>query len=168
MGGLQQCDGSSRLECFQYQHLSLVVPRNFGSNPVFVVFPEECISVSIFQCHPVKSVVIAQQSFSSSGGKQQHPGLGYSPLPLPCGGVCWPSLMVEDGRTWMQDRECKSCSNLKLEGNALKSCTGQPWGEQCTLPVRLILVTMGTTSYIPLSNRNITVFKKKNKVVPHH
>lgn len=53
MGTLQQVDGSSVLECFQYQQRSLVVPRYFSSNPVFVVFPVIYISVSVFQCHLV-------------------------------------------------------------------------------------------------------------------
>lgn len=41
------------LECFQYQHLSLVVPGYFSSHPIFVVFPAIYLSLSIFQCHLV-------------------------------------------------------------------------------------------------------------------
>lgn len=48
-------------------------------------------------------------------------------------GACLASLRVGNGRTWMQERECKWRGNLKLEGDALKSGNGQPWGEQCTL-----------------------------------
>lgn len=97
MGTLEQLDGCPVLECFQYQHLFLIVPRYFSSNPVFVLFPVKYISVSIFQRH-LNGVGISQQPFSSNGGKQHLPELGYSPLSLPCGGVCLTNLMVEDGR----------------------------------------------------------------------
>lgn len=80
---------------------------------------------------------ISQQPFSSNDGKQHHPGLGYLPLPLPCGGVYLASLIVENGRTWMQERAYRWHGNLKLKGSVLQSGNGQPQGKQCTLPVRL-------------------------------
>lgn len=43
----------SLLECFQYQHLSLVVPRYLTSDSILVAFPEKYISAWIFCCHLV-------------------------------------------------------------------------------------------------------------------
>lgn len=48
MGSSQKSDHCSLLECFQSQHLSLVVPRY-----LLVAFPEKYISVWVFHCHLV-------------------------------------------------------------------------------------------------------------------
>lgn len=53
MGSLLKSNRYSLLECFQHQHLSLVVPRYLTSNSILVAFPERYISVWIFRCHLV-------------------------------------------------------------------------------------------------------------------
>lgn len=132
----------------------------------FCSFPRKihfCVDFSVPSCQPTG---ISLQPLSSTGAKQQHPGLGSLLLPFPCGGDYFASLIEESGRTRMQERECKWCDNLKLRGNTLKPGNGQPQGEQCTPPVRLHLVSMGTTDHIPLSNRDMTRYKKK--IVSRH
>lgn len=46
------------------------------------------VGFSLSSCQPIG---ICQRPVSSSGGKRQHPGLGCSSQPLPCGVSIWPA-----------------------------------------------------------------------------
>lgn len=138
------------LECFQDRHLSPAVPRCCSSNPVLTIFTGKYISGSMFQC-PLVNLL----AFPSNHSVVMVAHSAIQPL---LWGVCLTCLTAE-GRTWVLERECKWCGNLKLKGNALKSCNGQPWGEQYILPVRLNLGCYGNyRSHPPFKQRYDCVF----------
>lgn len=122
----------SLLACFQYQHLSLALhPFHSRGCP-------RRIHLSVkFSAPSYQLIGSPQQPLSSSRDEQQHPVLGYSTPAQPYREVCLSRLIVENGRTWMQHRDCKWFDNLKLKKNVLKSDKGQPQGEQCVLSIRL-------------------------------